>query len=83
MTFGKRKLFNSTVKNLLTGVGNCINCVSHTVDKTFFIKSLLVKELLKIIFKSVLVLPVLNMLFEILKHIVNLNICTAVLRTFE
>ena len=83
VTFGKRKLFNSTFKNYLTRVRNCINCVSHTIDKTFFIKNLLVKELFKIIFKSVLVFPVLNMLFEILKHIVNLNICTAVLRTFE
>ena len=77
------KLFNCALENYLTRVGNSVNCVTHTVDKSHSVKCLLFKDFFKIICDFLFVCPIFYICLDVLKHIENLNICTAVLRSFK
>ena len=55
----------------------------HTIDKTCSVKCLLVKNLRKIFLNLCLVLPVLDILLDILNHVCNLKVGTTMLRSLK
>ena len=66
-----------------TGVGNCVNSVAHTIDKSSIIVSFFSDSTTHIVSYFALVLPVFDISLEVVKHIDNLNVSTAVTWTFK
>ena len=56
--------------------------MAHTIDKASLVKSFFVKKFLKIISNLVFITVIMNMLAHIVKHLHNLDIGTAMLRSF-
>src|SRR5699024_11904003 len=64
-------------------VGDRINSVTHTIDKSGTVESLFVEKLLEIYVDFLFVCPVFNLSLHLFKHAHNLKVCTAVLRSFK
>ena len=57
--------------------------MSHSVNQPTFIKCLLCQNLLQISADLFLILPILYVLFDILYHLNDLDVCPAVFRPFQ
>ena len=55
----------------------------HSIDQPRVIKRLTVKNLVQIGADFILIVPVMNVLLDVLKHLQNLQVCTAVLRSLQ
>ena len=57
--------------------------MSHTVDLSALVTNLFVEDSCKIGSDLIVVLPVLDICFNVAEHFCNLLVCTAVKRTLE
>ena len=76
------KLLCIFFQNHTTWIGQCINSMAHTIDKTSSIECFTIKYFGQVGAQFVFVLPVCNILFNIFKHLHNLQVGTAVARSF-
>jgi len=65
------------------GVGQGIDGMAHSVEETFFIKDFAVQDAGKIAADLVLIVPVGNIAADVLHHFHDLDVGTAVLRSFQ
>ena len=80
--FFLRQHFGILLEYCGSRIGNGIYSVSHTVNQAGLIKSLLVEDFCEISLNFVLIIIIFNVFGNILHHALNLNVCTAVLRSF-
>ena len=73
------QLLHKGVEQVGTGVGERVDRVTHTVNEASSVKCLLVQQGLEVMAHLVLVLPVLHLLFHVLKHSNDLDVGAAVL----
>ena len=66
-----------------TRIGNCIDGMTDTVNQAGLVISLFVQHAHEISIDFIHILPVANVLFQMMEHIDNLDIGTTVQRTFQ
>ena len=70
-------------KDHASWIGECINGMTDTIDESLLVEDFLVQDLLQIIAEFLFVLPVGNIFLDVLKHLLDLHVGTAVLGTLE
>ena len=64
-------------------VRKCVNRMTHTINQTCPVKSLFVQNLIKISGYFFFICPVVDMGFDVIKHILNFQVGTTVTRSFQ
>ena len=81
--FFHRELFDLIFEDRCTGVGHGVYGVADTVDQTLTVKCLLVEDLFEVCGDLIFVRPIRDVLFDVGKHLCDLDVCTAVAGTFQ
>ena len=77
------QLLSVVLQDLGPGIGLGINGMSDTVDQTGLVEGLLPKDLQKIGRDLIIILPVLDLLLHLVKHLLCLDVGTAVLGSLQ
>ena len=79
----RSKLLCIALQNLFSWVGDCVDCVSHSIDQSRLIKGFFIKNQAEILTNLIFVSPVFDRLLNIIKHPLRFQVCTTMTRSFQ